>query len=72
MRALSVFTITCHSRFMADVGLCATTSDTEAHRHSSERKATTALVAQVPRPAVSGTPTDIYFLAAYMQRPKLS
>ena len=38
---------------LADVGVCATTSGTEAQRVSSERKATTALVAQVPRPAVS-------------------
>ncbi len=37
----------------ADVGVRATTSDTEAQRRSSEPKATTALVAQVPRPAVS-------------------
>ena len=37
----------------ADVGVYATPSDTEAQRCSSDRKATTALVAQVPRPAVS-------------------
>ena len=37
----------------ADVGVCATTSDTETQRCSSERNATTAPVAQVPRPAVS-------------------
>ncbi len=37
----------------ADVGVCATTSGTEAQRSSSARMATTALVAQVPRPAVS-------------------
>ena len=37
----------------ADVGVHATTSDTEAQRCSSNRKTTTAFVAQVPRPAVS-------------------
>ena len=37
----------------ADVGVCATTSPSEAQRGSSERMASTVLVAQVPRPAVS-------------------
>ncbi len=37
----------------ADVGVCATTSDAEAQHPSSEGKATTAFVAQVPRAAVS-------------------
>ena len=37
----------------ADVGVCATTPETEAQRCSSRRKATSALMAQVPRPAVS-------------------
>ena len=40
----------------ADVGVRATTSDAEAQTSSSERKATTAFVARVPRPAVSPTP----------------
>ena len=33
----------------ADVGVCATTSGTEAQRCGSERTATSALVARVPR-----------------------